>query len=72
MEDGFNRAFGHAGLAVDALIGMNVDHLLALVEALYGAHHHAVRVFAGEAGFGDDMGHVWVSPSADRRNSSGS
>jgi hypothetical protein len=36
---------------------MDVDHLVALVEAFHGAHHDAVGVLAGETRLGDDVGH---------------
>ena len=57
MEDRLDRAFRHAGLAVDAFVGMDVNHLVSLVEAFHGADHHAVGVLAGEAGLGDDVRH---------------
>ena len=57
MEDCLNRTLRNAGLTVDALVGVDVDHLVPLVEALDGAHHDAVGVLAGKTGFGDDMGH---------------
>ncbi|MNY08668.1 hypothetical protein D3C86_1415340 [compost metagenome] len=46
-----------ADTAVDALIGMNDEHVLAFVETLDRTDFHAVHVFAGDAVFGDDIGH---------------
>ena len=57
MENRLDWALGHAGLTVDALVGVDVDHLVPLVEALDGAHHDAVGVLAGKTGLGDDVGH---------------
>src|SRR5262249_17055574 len=37
MEDRLDRAFRHAGLAVDAILRVDVEHLLALVEAFHRA-----------------------------------
>jgi hypothetical protein len=41
---------------------MDGEEVLALVEAIDRAHVHAVRVLALDAGFGDDVGHVWDLP----------
>ena len=57
VEDGFDRTLRDARFAVDALIGMNIEHRLALVETLYGANHNTVGVFAVETGFGNNVGH---------------
>jgi hypothetical protein len=63
MEDCLNRTLWYAGFAVDALIGMNVQHLLSLIEAFYGAHNDTVGVLACEAGLSNHMGHD-VSPGS--------
>lgn len=57
VENGFDRAFGHTRLTVDAFIGVDEQHLLPFVEAFDGAHHDAVGVFAGETRLGNDVGH---------------
>ena len=57
MENGFHRAFGDAGFAVDALIRVDIEHLLAFVEAFHRANDHAIRVFAGKARLAYDVGH---------------
>jgi hypothetical protein len=62
--DGFCGAFGFAYAAVDAFIGMNDQHVLALIEAVDGAHLNAVHIFALDAIFGDDVGHIGVFQSA--------
>lgn len=51
------RAFGNADAAVDAFVGMNDQHVLALVEAVHGAHLDTVRKFAFDAVFGNDESH---------------
>src|SRR5712691_1902097 len=55
--DRLGRAFGFADAAIDALVRMDDEHVLALVEAIDGAHLHAVQVFALYAVFSDDIGH---------------
>jgi hypothetical protein len=39
---------------------MDVEHLLALVEALDGANHHAIGVFAPKAGLGNHVSHAFL------------
>ena len=56
--DRFDRAFGLADAAVDAFVGMDDEHVLALVEAIHGAHLDAVHVFALDAIIVDDVGHL--------------
>src|SRR5690349_19627354 len=56
-NDGVGRALGLAHAAVDALVGMDHQHVVALVEAIDGADLHAVHVLALDAVFGDDVGH---------------
>src|SRR5262249_17684358 len=56
-EDGLDGADGLAGAAVDALIGMDVEHGLALVDAIHGADLDAGLVFHVDARFRDDVRH---------------
>jgi hypothetical protein len=58
MEDCFDGAFGNARFAIDTLFGMDVEHLVALVEALHGANDNAIGVFASRARLGNDVSHV--------------
>src|SRR5688572_29430420 len=51
LEDRLDRALGNARFAVDALVRVNVQHLLTLVEALHGANDDAIGVLAAEAWF---------------------
>jgi hypothetical protein len=55
--DGFGRTFGFTDTAIDALIGMNDEHVLALIEAVDGANLNAISVFALNAGIVDDVSH---------------
>jgi hypothetical protein len=55
--DGFDRAFGDASLAVNAIIGVNDQLAIQLVEAGDGADLDAVSEFAAVAFAGDDMRH---------------
>ena len=59
MEDGSRRAFGDTRFTVDALFGMNEEHRFSFVEAFNGTDCHAVGVLAVEAGFRNDVSHVW-------------
>ena len=61
--DGFDRAGRHAGAAVDALVGMDVEHLggferrlvLARVNAVHRTHIDARAVFRADTRFSDDV-----------------
>src|SRR5262249_10545818 len=55
--DRFNRAFRLAYAAVDALVRVDDQHVLALVETIDGANLDAVHVFAFDAIVVDDVGH---------------
>src|SRR5262245_40794075 len=59
-EDRLDRAGGLAGLAVDALVGVDVIHVLALVDAVDGTHLDARLVLDADTGFGDDEGHGFL------------
>src|SRR5258708_29064367 len=56
-HDGLSRALGLADAAVDALRGLDHEHVFPLVEAIDGAHFDAVHVLALNARFRDDVGH---------------
>src|SRR5205085_6048591 len=56
-QDRLGRAFRLADAAIDALAGVDDEHVLALVEAVDGADLDAVHIFAADAGIGDDVGH---------------
>src|ERR1051326_3383098 len=56
-DDRLRRALGLAHAAVDALVGMDDEHVVALVEAVDGADLDAVHVLALDAVFGDDVSH---------------
>jgi hypothetical protein len=55
--DGVGGTFGLAHTAVDTFIRMNDQHIVAFVEAVYGADFNAIGVFAFNAGFSDDVSH---------------
>src|SRR5437879_4506341 len=50
-KDRLHGAFGDARLAVDAILRIDVELLLVLIEAVAGADDNAVGVFAIVAGF---------------------
>src|SRR5204862_2737146 len=69
--DRVHRAFGLTDAAIDAFVRMNDEHVLALVETVYGAYFDAIHVFASNAAIVDDVGHgfccnIWEAerPSA--------
>src|SRR5580704_13642300 len=56
--DRVDRAFRLADPAIDALVGVDDQHIFALVEAIHGADFNAVHVFAFDAIVVDDIGHI--------------
>src|SRR5690606_21341314 len=56
-RDRLGRAFRLADAAGDGLVGVDDEHVLALVEAIDGTDLDAVEVFALNAVVGDDIGH---------------
>src|SRR5205814_9070088 len=62
----FRSAFGDASFAVNALIRMDVEHLLPFIKALNRADDDAVGVLAAEAGLANDVSHD--SPRAIQKN----
>ena len=60
LIDCLDRAFGSTGSAVDAVIGVDVEHLGAFVEAFGWADCDASSVFAADAFLGYDISH-WLS-----------
>src|SRR5262249_20801829 len=52
--DGIDGAFRFAYATVDAFVRMDDEHVLALVEAVHGAHLDAVHGFAANAAIVDD------------------
>src|SRR5262249_54529688 len=63
--DGIDGTFRFANATVDAFARMDDEHILALVEAVHGAHSDAVHGFAANATLVDDIGHLALLP-ADR------
>src|SRR5690606_16417605 len=60
VVDGLDGADRLAGTAVDALVGVNVEHAVALVDAVDGAFVDTRAVFHIHAGKGDDVGHASI------------
>src|SRR5699024_10549208 len=56
-EDRLHGADGLAGAAVHALVGLDVEHPLALVDAVHRALVDAGTILHVDAGQGDDVGH---------------
>src|SRR5574341_1065668 len=63
LEDGRHRTFGLAGAAVDAFLGLDIELVGPLIDAVHGAGIDAGAVDGADAGFGDDVGHrVFLPP----------
>src|SRR5262245_14288892 len=56
-EDRLDRALGHACFAVDAVIRINVEHLLVLVETLHRTDDATIGVLAVVTRGSDDVSH---------------
>src|SRR3984893_18411105 len=61
--DRVDRAFGLAYPAVDTLVRMDNEHVLALVEAVDGAHLDAVHKLTANTAIVDDVGQLGVLPA---------
>src|SRR5882724_10387791 len=61
--DSVNGALRLAYPAIDAFVRMDDQHVLALVEAVHGAHLDAVHGFAANAAIVDDVGQLGVLPA---------
>src|SRR5262249_42510883 len=62
-KDGLGRTHRLAGPAVDALVGVDDQHVRPLVEAVDGAHLDAVGVLALHATVSNHVSHADQSPS---------
>src|SRR4029450_7130768 len=62
VEDGLHRADRLAGAAVHALVGVDVEHAVALVDTVDRTLLDAGLVLDVDAGLGDDVGHLRVDP----------
>ena len=67
MENGFYGAFCDAGFAVNALIGVNVEHFVPFVETLNGANDDAIGISASYARLGNDVGHGCENLSSEQK-----
>jgi hypothetical protein len=56
-DNGAGGALRLTHAAVNALIGMDNQHIFALKKAIDGTNADAIHVFATDAGFGNDIGH---------------
>jgi hypothetical protein len=63
MVNCFDGALGSARVAIDAGVGINEKHLLALAKAVGGAYDHTVGVLAAEAGFCHYKSHECIPPT---------
>jgi hypothetical protein len=59
----FNGALALAGIAIDARIRVDVEHLLAFPEAIARTDDYAIGVLAAVTGLSDDIGHSRFSNS---------
>ena len=58
MVDRLGGAFGNTSVAVDAVVGVDVDHVLVFVKTFHWANGQASFIFTANAGLSDDHGHV--------------
>src|SRR5699024_196192 len=63
VEDRLDGADGFAGAAVHAFVGLDVEHPVALVDAVHRALVDAGTILDVDAGQGDDVGHGRFLPS---------
>src|SRR5262245_29777188 len=61
VEDRLDRAFGYARFAVDAIVGVDIQHHVVLIEAVARANDDAVGVLAILARLANDKCHRPVS-----------
>ena len=57
VKDRLDGALRHASFTVDALVGVDVQHLRPFVETINRAHDDTVGILAVEAGLSDDVSH---------------
>jgi hypothetical protein len=58
IENGFDRALWNTGFAVDAFIGVDVDHIGILIKAITWANLQTSLVFAAFAWLSYDHRHI--------------
>lgn len=68
VENRFYRAFGNTRFTIDALLGMDVQHLLPFVKALDRANNYTIRVSAAYAWLGNNVRHDSIDLSTDNFN----
>jgi hypothetical protein len=56
--DCVDRAFWLANAAIDAFVGVNDEHVLALIEAVHRTHLDTIHVLAANAALIDDVGQL--------------
>ncbi len=56
-QNRFGGAFGFANAAIDALAGVDDQHIVAFVKTIDRANFHTVHIFAADAGIGNHIGH---------------
>ena len=56
-QNGLSWAFWLADAAVNALVRMDDEHILAFIKAVHRADFDAILVLAADAGVGDNVGH---------------
>jgi hypothetical protein len=57
VENRLDRTFRDAGVTIDAMYGVDEEHVLSLVKAVTGTDDDAIGIFAVETGFGNDECH---------------
>ena len=65
VKNGLDEALRDAGLAVDAIVGCDVEHPVPLAEAVARADDNAIGIFAIDARLGHDKSHGTILPGTD-------
>ena len=66
-EDGLGRTFRFTNSAVDAFVGVDDEHVLALVETIHRTYFDAISVFALDTKVIDKIGHFLLFKPLDLR-----
>ena len=59
-ENSAHWALWFAQTAVDALVWVDIHHVIAFVDAVHRAHRHARLIFDANTGFSYNVGHAYI------------
>ena len=61
-ENRLNWTFGHAGVAIDARLGINNQHVVIEMKSLYRTRNSAISIATVDAGLGNYVSHPKEPP----------